>query len=204
MMITTVIFDIGRVLARFEWREYLESFGFSEEVNDAIAQTMFLSKNWAQVDLGILTDEEVLQAFIQDAPRYAKEITEVFKQYPTSITLLPYTMDWIRSLQSKGLKVYYLSNYGKTTKERTISQLPFLDIMDGGLMSYQVQMIKPDPAFYRELFRRYGIIPQQAVFLDDNEDNIAAGKALGLHTILFTDYESASQKLHHLIWDGVS
>lgn len=203
MMITTVIFDIGRVLARFEWKEYLESFGFSEEVNDAIAQAVFLSKNWAQVDLGILTDEEVLQAFIQDAPKYAKEITEVFQQYPTAITLLPYTMDWIRSLQSKGLKVYYLSNYGKTTKERTISQLPFLDIMDGGLMSYQVQMIKPDPAFYRELFHRYGIIPQQAVFLDDNEDNIASGKALGLHTILFTDYQSAYQKLHHLIWDGV-
>ena len=200
MKITTVIFDIGRVLARFEWREYLESFGFSEETNTAIAQAVFQSEKWAQVDLGILTDDEILEAFIQDAPNCAKEITEVFRKFHRAITLMPYAMDWVRSLQAKGLKVYYLSNYGKSTKERTISELPFLDIMDGGLMSYQVRKIKPDPEFYQELFNRYGIIPKQAVFIDDNEDNITAGKALGLHTILFTDYQSASQKLHDLIY----
>lgn len=196
-MITTVIFDIGRVLARFEWREYLESFGFSEEINAAIGNAVFLSKNWAEVDLGIHTDEEVLQLFIKDAPQYEQEITEVFQKYPTSITLLPYTMAWIRSLKAQGLKIYYLSNYGETTKKKTLSQLPFLELMDGGLMSYQVQKIKPDPDFYLELFRRYEIRPDQAVFFDDNEDNIAAAKALGLHGFVFESYEQAKE----LLWE---
>lgn len=190
-MITTVIFDIGRVLARFEWKEYLESFGFSEETDTAIGNAVFLSRNWAEVDLGIHTDEEVLQLFIKDAPQYEQEITEVFEKYPSCITLLPYTMDWIRSLKSQGLKVYYLSNYGETTKKKSLSQLPFLEIMDGGLMSYEVKKIKPDPEFYLELFRRYEISPEQAIFFDDNQDNITAAKTLGLHGFVFESYEQA-------------
>lgn len=194
-MITTVIFDIGRVLARFEWEEFLESFGFPEKANEVIGRTMFLSKKWEEVDLGNLTDEEVLENFITDAPEYRDEITQVFHQYPTAITLFPYAMDWVRSMKDKGLKVYYLSNYGESTKKRTISQLPFLDEMDGGLMSYQVHKIKPNPAFYQELFDLYGIKPDESVFIDDNAANIQAGAELGLHAVLFTNYEEVCRTL---------
>ena len=31
-MITTVIFDIGNVLAGFAWKEYFLRFGYSEEI----------------------------------------------------------------------------------------------------------------------------------------------------------------------------
>lgn len=194
-MITTVIFDIGRVLARFEWKEFLESFGFSREANDVIGRVMFTSPKWNEVDLGNLTDEEVLQNFIQDAPRYREEITRVFHEYPTAITLFPYAMDWVRSIKAKGKKVYYLSNYGESTKKRTIRQLPFLDEMDGGLMSYQLHMVKPDPAFYQALFKRYDIVPEKAVFIDDNAANVEAGRKLGLHAILFTSYDEVCRIL---------
>jgi len=30
-MITTIVFDIGNVLAEFPWRKYLHSFHFTEE-----------------------------------------------------------------------------------------------------------------------------------------------------------------------------
>ena len=194
-MITTVIFDIGRVLARFEWEEFLESFGFPRETNAVIGRVMFTSPKWNEVDLGNLTDEEVLENFIQDAPQYRAEITQVFRQYPTAITLFPYVMDWVRSIKAKGKKVYYLSNYGESTKKRTIRELPFLDEMDGGLMSYQIHRVKPDPVFYRELFKRYDIVPGDAVFIDDNSANVEAARKLGLHAILFTSYHEVCRVL---------
>lgn len=194
-MVDTIIFDIGRVLVTFEWEEYLESFGFPQETNTAIGQAVFASRDWNDLDLGLYKDEEVLDKFIGNAPQYEKEIREVFQNFPSAIQIMPYAMDWVRGLLKKGFRVYYLSNYGASTREYTRSQLAFMDLMDGGLMSYEVHLTKPDPAFYQELFKRYQIIPEKAVFLDDNAANIEAAKALGLHTILFTDYASAVLEL---------
>ena len=37
-MITTIIFDIGNVLADFSWKEHYESFGYDEEMVERIAK----------------------------------------------------------------------------------------------------------------------------------------------------------------------
>ena len=39
--ITTIVFDIGNVLAGFDWRAYLKTFGFSEETQKRIAEATF-------------------------------------------------------------------------------------------------------------------------------------------------------------------
>ena len=66
------------------------------------------------------------------------------------------------------------------------------------MISYQVGLIKPDPAIYRLLLDKYDIDPKEAVFIDDNKDNIEAAKQFGLSTILFTSREDADKKLYEL------
>ena len=53
-MIKNIVFDIGKVLVRFDWEDYLASFQFPEEETTAIAKAMFLSSNWNLVDEGRL------------------------------------------------------------------------------------------------------------------------------------------------------
>ena len=71
--------------------------------------------------------------------------------------------------------------------------------MDGGLFSYEVQLIKPDRWIYEELLRRYQISPEEAVFFDDSLPNIETACSLGIHGIHFTGYEDARKKLEALL-----
>ena len=71
-MITTVIFDIGNVLAAYDWEDALKRLGYSEETREIIGNAVFRSADWNEMDRGVLTLEELLQRFIKRAPEYEK------------------------------------------------------------------------------------------------------------------------------------
>ena len=58
-MIRTVIFDIGNVLAGFEWREHFRNLGYEEEMVERLGKATVQSGNWNEYDRGCLTDEQI-------------------------------------------------------------------------------------------------------------------------------------------------
>lgn len=67
-MITTIIFDIGNVLADFTWKEHYERFGYDKEMVERIAKATVKNPAWNEVDRGVLSMEEILQSFIDSDP----------------------------------------------------------------------------------------------------------------------------------------
>ena len=49
--------------------------------------------------------------------------------------------------------------------------------------SSDVRMRKPNPDIYLLTCERIGAPPQACVFLDDNADNVAAARSLGIETV---------------------
>ena len=49
--------------------------------------------------------------------------------------------------------------------------------------SSAVKLRKPNPAIYELTCARIGVVPTASVFLDDNADNIAAARSLGMETV---------------------
>lgn len=197
-MINTVIFDIGNVLAAFDWEGNLKKFSFPKEEYEAIADALFRSSDWNEMDRGVLTLEEVIQRFIRKEPKYAEDIRKVVHSYSGMIRQYSYTKPLIRLLKEKGCKVYYLSNYGEFAVEQTQKELDFTEYMDGGLYSYEVKMIKPCRWIFEELIERYQIIPENTVFFDDNLVNVQAACEIGINGIPFFGYEDAIEKLKEL------
>lgn len=201
-MIDTVIFDIGRVLIEWDWKGYLLSFGFREQKREILAKAIFQNESWRETDRGVWSDEEILQSFIKEAPQYETDIRNMWEGMETCVRKCDYTDTWIEGLKARGYKVYYLSNYGKTLREKTKTALNFIKSCDGGLFSYQIKKIKPDPAIYEALVEKYSLVPNQCVFLDDMPENVEAAKQCGMHGILFTNYKEAGaeleQKLNNL------
>ena len=74
---------------------------------------------------------------------------------------------------------------------RCLDRLNFLELMDGGYMSWQVHLLKPEPEMYRKLIQDFQITPEKAVFIDDYMDNVAEARAQGLNAIHFTGRKSA-------------
>ncbi len=193
--IDTLIFDIGNVLAKYDWKKLLKELGYDEKTGTAVAKAVFLSKEWAEADRGILSEEELLQTFISNAPDYEKEIRETFDAVGKTISTYSYTKDWLSYLKKRGYKIYILSNFAKPVYDRCTKELDFLKLVDGGYMSWQIHCIKPEPEIYQKLITDFEIVPQKAVFIDDLMDNIAEARALGFHAVHFTSKKNAVRQL---------
>lgn len=199
-MINTIVFDVGRVLVDFNWRSYLKGFQYDDKVEKAIADGMFLSETWQKFDRSELSDQELLEEFISHTPEYEKEVREVFDNSGKTVAVYEQSKDWILELKNQGYKVYVLSNYPRKTFDDTKdTQLTFLDLLDGGIFSYEIKKIKPEHEIYEALIEKYHINPKEAVFLDDNKANIEAGKEIGFHTILVTNPKKAREELRKFL-----
>lgn len=198
-MVDTVIFDIGRVLVEWDWQGYLKKQNYPEEKRNKLAKAIFLSETWCEADRGIWSDEEILQSFIQAVPEYEKDVRMLWDGMEACIRKYDYTDGWIGELKQKGCSVYYLSNYGKTLREKTKEALNFTELCDGGIFSYQIQKVKPDLQIYQALIEKYGLTPEHCVFIDDVKENVEAAEKCSIHGIHFTNFEAVKAEIFRKI-----
>lgn len=198
-MIDTIIFDVGMVLVNFRWREYMEEFNYPDNVKEAVIKATFHSEEWNEFDRSLLSDEEIINSFIKNAPEFEVQIREVIENVGNTIVTYDYTKPWIKELKDAGFRIFILSNYSRKTYELTRKQLDFLEECDGALFSFEVNKIKPETEIFQILTKRFDINPKQAVFLDDNRNNIEAARNLGFATIHFTSRERALEELSKLL-----
>ena len=197
-MIDTIIFDVGNVLLDFDYMKQFRSV-FDEETAQAIADVSVRKhENWVEMDRGVLSYDEAVDRIVQDAPHLASEIRLAVQELYQRVDAYDYAADWVRSLKEKGYRLYVLSNFGEKPFADTKPRLPFLQYMDGQLISYEIREVKPSATIYQALCDKFQIDPSKAVFIDDSAVNIAGAKDFGLHTIHFTGYADALSQLQAL------
>ncbi len=194
-MIKNIIFDVGMVLVDFSWKKVFEELGFTGETFEEVADATVRSDLWNEYDRSRMSDEEILNGFIANAPHQEANIRLFWEHLAETISCFPYSHEWIREFKDKGYRCYILSNYARRTYEITKEELSFERLMDGVLFSYQVQMVKPDREIFETLLERFSLKAEECVFLDDNVRNVAAARELGIHTIHFTTREAAIEEL---------
>lgn len=197
-MIKNIVFDIGGVLAGFPWEEFYRSFGCSDEVFEKLADATVRSPLWNEVDRGKLSDEELLEGLIKNDPSVEKEIREIFKNIKGMVSRYDYAIPWIRELKERGFRVYVISNFGHRAHMDCIDALDFLEEIDGGILSYQVKLIKPSPEIYQCLLRKYDLKPEECIFIDDLYKNVEAAKKEGMQGIVFETPEQVKKELEAL------
>lgn len=198
-MIKTVIFDIGNVLVNFHWREMYKEKGLTGEIFDRVARATVLSPIWCEVDRGIMTYEEIMNAFISQDKEMESWIHKALDNTHGIVTKRDYAIPWIMSLKEKGLQVLVLSNFGKKLIDDCPDAMDFLSYTDGGILSYKDHLLKPSPEIYQLLLSRYELEPEECVFIDDLQENIDAAKKQGIHGIVFESYEQVVKKLDKLL-----
>lgn len=199
--IDTIIFDVGNVLVDFDWRRYLEDSVSDPAVREAVAQAMFLSPQWDEMDRGLLPDREYLELFIQNAPQYEEEIRMVYDDCGDCIHTYDHAVPLVQRCHEKGYRTYILSNYSRYLFHETEHKMPFRRCMDGEIFSFQTGQIKPEPGIYHSLLEKYHIDPRRALFLDDRQENLDTAERLQIRTLQFTTYEKALADLER--WIGL-
>lgn len=197
-MIRTIIFDIGMVLMDFCFETCFRKHAEEEEIFQRLLKATVQSPLWDEFDRGVLSDEEILRGFIQSDPGVETQLREVFDDLENIVEKRDYAVPWIEELKGKGYRVLVLSNFPERTYRACREKMDFLDVVDGGILSFQVKEVKPHETIYRLLLEQYELKAEECVFLDDRAENIETAKRLGMQGILFTSREEAEKELRFL------
>lgn len=203
-MIKNIVFDIGNVLVSFGWKEHFAKFNFPADIEERVIAATVKSGAWCEYDRGVLTDEEIVQGFINNDPGIEEELRAVCADFTGLLPQFEYAKGWILDLQKKGFKVYALSNMSYKAVRECSDGLDFLPMLDGYILSCDVKLIKPDHKIYDMLLEKYALNAEETVFFDDTEDNVKAAKECGWHAIKFVDLKQAVGELETLVKEEAS
>lgn len=198
-MIHNIVFDLGNVLVDFDPKFYMQSFGFTKQEIQNLFHLVY-DEDWRLYDRGDYASvTDLCDAVCKKHPAYASAFRKILcPEWVQVHTLKEETARYLSELKARGYRIYLLSNLSKESYDY-VSRYPFFSLIDGGVYSYQEHICKPDRGIYEVLLSRYGLKPDETVFLDDAEANIDAAKKLGIYGIVFSSLEQVKPQLEHLL-----
>ncbi len=201
MAIKNLIFDVGNVLFEYRWYQMLLDFGLTEEEAQEARPLIFENKLWDEFDLGNLTTQEIIDRYCVELPQYEALLRWFFGHLELMHVARPDVWERVHALKEKGYRIYLLSNYSKDFFDAHTKGAAFLDDLDGRLVSYEVHLMKPDPAIYKCLLEKYNLKPEESVFFDDRPENTATAEELGIKSYTITSKEYLLSVLDDRIWN---
>lgn len=197
-MIKNIIFDIGFVLIQFDFVPFIES-RYDKQTCEVIKKAVWGNNHWKEFDRGILTTEEVIDGFVSEAPDYEDIIRETMADFGECMSQREFVKPLIKKLKSEGYKLYYLSNWSDFLMNAKPEVMDFLPMLDGGVFSNKVHLLKPERAIYELICEKYGLIPSECIFIDDLSTNIEAANEYGIHGVLYEGYELTIENMNRII-----
>jgi 2-haloacid dehalogenase len=185
---STVVFDLGGVLIDWDPRHlYRKMFPGDEAAMERfLAEVCSPAWNIAQ-DAGRSWAEGIALLTARH-PRHAGNIA-AFRGRWTEMLGGPIagSVAILGELRAAGTPLYALTNWSQETFPIAVELYDFLGWFDGIVVSGREGVVKPDPRLYGVLLDRYGLDPDDVVYIDDNAANATAATRLGMYGLHFTD-----------------
>ena len=105
---------------------------------------------------------------------------------------------WIMQRLRKRHKLVALSNTNELHLAHIKTTIPSLSIIEDWVASCDVGLRKPDPKIYFLALERSGMLPRQAVFIDDRPEFVDAGRSIGLTAIRFENGHQLEEDLQSI------
>ena len=198
-MIKAIIFDFGRVISSQKplslFRTYEDDLGLAP---GSINQIMFSSLLWQETLLGRKTAKEFWAAIGPELGLKTRDkIDEFRRRYHSDESINKAVLNLIRQLHGR-YQLAVLSNSPPGLDE-WLADWGIIELFDVIFCSGDEGMIKPDPAVYNLTLQRLGVLPHEAVFIDDTAGHVEAAQKLGIHGIIFTNALALKRELKHFL-----
>lgn len=187
-MIKAIIFDCFGVLASDGWLPYKARY-FADNPELEIEVTL-LNKD---ADAGKISYDTFVDKVAQLANLPEKTARQQIENNIPDEKLFAY----IRTLKPK-FKVGMLSNASDNWLDKIFTEEQ-VALFDQISLSCDTGVIKPDADAYKLILQKLGINPDEAVFVDDQPKYVDGAKQVGLHTILYANFEQCKQDLEKLV-----
>ena len=178
--IHAVVFDLGNVMFDYDPTRFMFELGIPQEHIPRMREIISDRPEWDDYDQGLLTAEDIAALALHDEPSLRREIKLYMKHWSEPFTALTYNVETFYQLRDAGIKTYILSNWMEDSYRYMLDHFIFLHDFDGGVVSYECLLNKPDPAIYEHLLKTYPEIdPAHTLYIDDMKRNCEAGEKMG-------------------------
>ncbi len=186
--IKAIIFDLGGPIV--EWASGMVEICREHEVAYGLAPDtlrVFLRGFLTRGGVGeFKTIQEYIEATKPELGLTTEQLAAVFDQANATMYARPDMVRYITELK-KSYKIGLLSNFTADLEHYLKDIFHIAHLFDSVVSSYDVRIRKPDPRIYEYSLVELGVRAEEAVFIDDYEENTRAAEALGMITVVFKD-----------------
>ena len=184
-MIRHIVFDMGQVLVNFNIGLFTDRLRLSEADAALIRREVLTTVEWVRMDRGTISDDDALARMQARLPRHLHGTAEyLVRRWNDPIVPVEGMADVARDLKNAGYDLYLLSN--ASTRQHTYwHDIPGSEYFSGTFISADYRLLKPEDAIYQAFFRKFGLKPEDCLFIDDSPANIEASENAGMAGIVF-------------------
>ncbi|MBI4918449.1 HAD family hydrolase [archaeon] len=100
-------------------------------------------------------------------------------------TLYPETIEVLEELKKKGIKIAVLSNTPSFTGRDVLQKFDLEKYFDVVMFSYEQEMLKTDPAFFKKTLKELGVKKEEALMIGDSlPTDVKGAEAAGIKAVL--------------------
>jgi putative hydrolase of the HAD superfamily len=176
MTIRNVVFDAGGVLLRWDPPAVIARLYPDPDRQAMIRRQIFEHQDWLEFDRGTYDEEAAAVHFARLSGLTPDETRFLIRSTREALEPIPGTLTLLEDLVAAGIHLYLLSNMPVSTFEYLRTRHPFFDHFRGLVISGAILLVKPEPAIYKHLVEKTGIVPAESVFIDDVLKNVIAAR----------------------------
>ncbi|HEX9954501.1 MAG TPA: HAD family phosphatase [Allosphingosinicella sp.] len=196
MPATAAVFDVGNVLYGWDPHSFL-----ARQIAEDDARLRFIDDiglwEWHDTLDGGRAFREAADELSDKFPQYAELIAAWGERFGETITdPVPGVHAIVEELDARGVPLFGITNFsadfwGPFRAREEAFFRRFRDIVVSG----EEKMLKPDPAIYFLALKRFGLKPDEALFIDDRLINVEGARAVGMRAYLFEGAEGLRARL---------
>jgi len=192
--VKAILFDLGRVLIHYDHQHTVIAAAAIGKIGvDDLHQ--LLRQHSQAMGVGEM-DAEELHALFNTEFGLDTDFDHFVAAFAAGIQRDEAALAYALSLQSRpNVTVAVISNTNAVHVLWLDEFLPELREFDLVMMSNEVGLLKPDPAIFETALELLGVLPHQAIFVDDVAENVEAARALGMAGIVHTDWAETRPQL---------
>ena len=197
-MPTTVVFDLGNVLVRWNPRLLYEQLIPDADELEQFFGTV-ITHDWIRDQDAGRTFADGIALLTAQFPHYEHEIRAFWERWEEMVPgPIEETVEILAELRQRQIPLYALTNWSHETFPIARPRFPFFEWFAGIVVSGDVQLVKPDARIYRHLLDAHGLRAEDCVFIDDSPANVAGAEAVGIAAVHFRSPERLRQDLIEL------
>ena len=193
--ISTVIFDLGRVLVNIDFEAFPNALGLLTPEARAPYQRAVAMHAHLYETGKISTDEFIERLFAVFGGRYTREHllhawNEIIRED------VPGMLGLIGRVQDQHATAM-LSNTSVMHFEKAERECSTVRKITRRFLSFEVGVAKPAPEIYEHVIRELHTEPARILFIDDLVENVEAAQKAGMNGLIFTDIARLEADLVH-------